>query len=385
MIDPHYSIPLHQTLNMVTMVQALAFSAWFCLRPWRASLSARLLALFFLMLFFTKADELFQMLGGVPRYPQYAFVLSPLQALLTPLLYLFVVSRTAREFRLRRHYSIHLTPALLLFVYLWAVYFRFDTSAKAALIDAGGLETIANYLVVPLLGDAIQLGYIVAALALLHRHGVSLRGWFATIENKTLAWMRQILTLWAAVFVLHAMLTAAQGTAILQGAQGAGGAGAVIILVLNLAHLAIANLLALQGSATMENPSMAAPETKDPAPERDDAVRRALFQRIEEALEADQLYLSTELTLGDLANHVAATAREASEAINGAGGQTFFELINRARVTHAKRALIDQPGARIIDIAYAAGFNSKSAFHDAFRKYAGMTPGAWRRQAAPAG
>lgn len=378
------TIPVAQTLNVVTLVEALVFAVWFLARPARLSLSTALLSLFFLMLAATKVDELFQMLSGIERFPQFAFVLSPLQALLTPLLFLFVLSRTVPAFRLRQEHAVHLAPALFLTVYLWATWFRHDAAAKAALIEDGGLNTAANFLFVPLIGDAIQLAYIAAALIVLRRYGLSLRGWFANVEDKNLAWMRQVLSLWAGVFAIHAALTIAQGV------FGSRAASAQIILILDLAHLLIANLLALQAAAEMAARPASAPALQAPRIQEqkyagsglDAAARAQLFARIQNALATERLYLRADLTLGELAHHVAATPREASEAINGAGGMTFFELTNRARIDYAKRALVEKPEARIIDIALESGFNSKSAFHDAFRKYAGETPGAWRRRCA---
>ena len=62
------------------------------------------------------------------------------------------------------------------------------------------------------------------------------------------------------------------------------------------------------------------------------------------------------------------------------------DLVNRYRVQALKQALSDpqQAAQSILDLALAAGFNSKSAFNRVFKKQTGMTPGAYRKQSLPA-
>jgi AraC-like DNA-binding protein len=43
---------------------------------------------------------------------------------------------------------------------------------------------------------------------------------------------------------------------------------------------------------------------------------------------------------------------------------------------------MSDPATRILDVAFASGFNSKSTFNETFRKYAGATPTVWRSGAA---
>lgn len=55
---------------------------------------------------------------------------------------------------------------------------------------------------------------------------------------------------------------------------------------------------------------------------------------------------------------------------------TPAELLGRARVEHARRALAG--GAAVADAAFAAGFASLSTFHERFRRATGLTPAAYR-------
>ncbi len=54
---------------------------------------------------------------------------------------------------------------------------------------------------------------------------------------------------------------------------------------------------------------------------------------------------------------------------------TWIRAINRYRIEEAMKRLVDQNSTgSLLDIVYHAGFNSKSSFYNAFKKYTGMTP-----------
>jgi AraC-like DNA-binding protein len=60
---------------------------------------------------------------------------------------------------------------------------------------------------------------------------------------------------------------------------------------------------------------------------------------------------------------------------------SFFDYLNRYRIEHAKELLSGMHGqsGAILNIAFAVGFNSNSAFYAAFKKRVGQTPAQYRR------
>lgn len=135
------------------------------------------------------------------------------------------------------------------------------------------------------------------------------------------------------------------------------------------------------------------PRPLPPAPARyagkqlSTADRTVYLERLTACMEHEQPYRNGELMLDDLAAQVAMTPHELSQLINEGAGANFADYLNRHRVEALKRALHDpaQASASILDLALAAGFNSKSAMNRAFKKHTGMTPGEFRSQAdAPA-
>lgn len=69
-----------------------------------------------------------------------------------------------------------------------------------------------------------------------------------------------------------------------------------------------------------------------------------------------------------------------SRTINEKLGKNFNEVINERRVHDAKQLLGNTSSDKtILDIAYEVGFNSKSTFNTAFKKYTGVTPSEYRK------
>ena len=380
MDSPELTIPLRQIVNFVTLFQALIFAGILALRPFRGSLANWFLIAALFILATVKADQLYQMLGGFLYFPQYGFLLSPIQALMTPVLYLYVTAKAKPGLTLNKGHLWHATPFMVMLVYLFAFYFSLTTVEKSAMIASGGFSTVLHRFVVPLAGDLVQLGYVAAALRCLSHYGVSLKNWFSRVETRDLRWLKRLMTLWGAIFVFHAIWT------ISGGLFGALPFARSVLDVLNFLHLGMVNGLMLMGvtaaaradkTPVVAPAALAAPKYQASSISPED--RQALFSKTAETMQTERPFLAPDLTLRDLADLLGATTREMSEAINGVGRQSFFEYINSARVEHAQLLLIEQPATRILDIAYQSGFNSKTAFNEAFRKNTGQTPSAFRK------
>jgi AraC-like DNA-binding protein len=104
----------------------------------------------------------------------------------------------------------------------------------------------------------------------------------------------------------------------------------------------------------------------------------ALAQELRARLIQDALYRQNGLTLKQLAASVGCSHQQASLAINQGLACNFYELVNRLRIDYAARQLIEHPSTAILTIALDAGFNSKTAFYNAFRRAKACTPSEYR-------
>lgn len=107
---------------------------------------------------------------------------------------------------------------------------------------------------------------------------------------------------------------------------------------------------------------------------------RSLSHRLTKAMEEEKLYLDAELTAEKLAAHLDMNQKSLSQAINQQLGLNFKNFLNRYRIEEAKRKLLDprEKDYVVLKIAMDCGFNSKSVFNDAFKKFTGLSPTQYR-------
>jgi len=110
-----------------------------------------------------------------------------------------------------------------------------------------------------------------------------------------------------------------------------------------------------------------------------------LFQKIDELVVGQQLYLKSDISLDSLSQLVERNTQKTSEAINQCAKRNFNDFINYYRIQDAKRLLLDMNKKRytISSIAFDIGFSSLSSFNMAFKKFEGTTPSSYQKKNTP--
>ena len=108
-----------------------------------------------------------------------------------------------------------------------------------------------------------------------------------------------------------------------------------------------------------------------------------IYDELEKKIKIEKLFLNKDLTLGKLANEFGISSKYLSQIIHSKYGETFPDFINRLRVKEAARLLADPAfdNFSLEGIAELAGFNSRSAFNAAFKKFMGVTPSFYQKSA----
>jgi AraC-like DNA-binding protein len=101
-----------------------------------------------------------------------------------------------------------------------------------------------------------------------------------------------------------------------------------------------------------------------------------LIGRLEIYISENEPYVNPLLTLDELSAALETNSKYLSQAINEHYGMNFYTLINELRINKAKAMLAaaDHKTFSMSGIAQSSGFNSKSAFNAAFKKFSGQTP-----------
>ena len=98
-------------------------------------------------------------------------------------------------------------------------------------------------------------------------------------------------------------------------------------------------------------------------------------------IEKEKPYLNPDLKQVDLAKDLGLTSHHFSEILNFCFNQNFYNFINSYRVLEAQNLMkkASYSNAKIIAIAFDAGFKSKTSFNRVFKKHSGSTPSDYKK------
>lgn len=108
----------------------------------------------------------------------------------------------------------------------------------------------------------------------------------------------------------------------------------------------------------------------------------ALFKKIQNIMETKELYRDSNLSLEFLSKQLSTNRTYISQIINENYKMNFYHFINEYRIEKVKRLIQSNRDNdySIIEIAFEAGFNSKSTFNHVFKKIVGMTPSKYKKE-----
>ena len=107
-----------------------------------------------------------------------------------------------------------------------------------------------------------------------------------------------------------------------------------------------------------------------------------LSKILQEVMVSQKPYLDNELNLPKLADKLAIPAYKLSFLLNNHIGENFATFINKHRAEAAK-AILSNPKMThltLVQVAYEAGYNSKTVFNTHFKKNIGTSPSAYRKK-----
>lgn len=130
-----------------------------------------------------------------------------------------------------------------------------------------------------------------------------------------------------------------------------------------------------------QSPQITQRTLREPRTKRNgDGAREGIAPRLEAVMASEKLYRDSALSLASLSERLGVSTNRLSQALNDEMGTGFRPYVNSLRLEEAKRRLEENAGASILDIAFEAGFNSKTTFNTLFSRETGMTPKEYRQR-----
>jgi len=308
-----------------------------------------------------------------------------------PLIYLYVRSLAKRTVSLQ-HIVIFLSPVIL---YLLGYFYLFESGYFKAegFIKLIMPETPVWVFALGPLMIFLNIIYIIALVKVLHTQQRYLKSNFSYENKITLKWVQY----WVVSFIISAFLIS---FAIVFSDLGkiSNTLAFIITSISMLIQLLIIAQFGLQQTTAFINhnyykvmeqtfikeiDSTNVTITKYAKSGLQPIQGQELINKLSVLMDNKKPYLNENLTLPQLANLLDIPAYQLSQAINEGLQLNFFDFVNQYRIKLVQKLLKDPAFDQytILGIALDAGFNSKSTFNKAFKKYTGTTPSAYRKKA----
>ena len=109
--------------------------------------------------------------------------------------------------------------------------------------------------------------------------------------------------------------------------------------------------------------------------------KQIILLNILQEFEKKQYYSENLASLSDLAKKIGESPHHVSQVLNEKLNKSFFELLASYRVEKAKKLLAEDINSRLTieEISEMVGYNSKTAFNNAFKRLTNSTPSEFRK------
>lgn len=317
-------------------------------------------------------------------FPELIGIAYPIALLFEPLIYGYIYHLIGQRYSYK--FILHFIPAITVFLLLSPIYF-FPEQVKLQLVYGDFPEG-------SLLFDVIFWGFIVLSLGVLIQTPVYV--WL--IIKRTQLYRKALQSLYSSeaktsirwlFFIVASMLVTWILTLIQQLTVSDPAIAQITTQITHLFLVIIAFSLCYMGfqkqrifnafiTYTGESEEETRVESKYVKSSLNESTSKQLFDELVHFIETSRCYLQHELTLMELADSLSVSTNHLSQCINQNTSASFFDFINLYRVNAAKQQLLANRNQTITRIATDVGFNSKSAFYNAFKKFAKQTPSAYR-------
>lgn len=248
--------------------------------------------------------------------------------------------------------------------------------AESATLSTWGTANALGFAALTVLWLLMSLSYLFTMVRHTHKYHHSLAQHFSNYTGRRLQWFL-ILMGWLAFTWLYSVVVLATDN---QFAHYGLSESGVPIMLMGTCWLFASQVLQQKNHplapSSAPDPAIARPQYEKSALDSERQARIAT--QIEQQVRQSRLFLDPELDAAFLARTLGVPAHYLSQTFSQHMATTFYDYVNTARIEFAMQCLSDSKDT-VLDIALKAGFNTRSAFYNAFKKHTGTTPSAFRQ------
>ncbi len=313
------------------------------------------------------------------QYSRFPFLIgfpSTVIFLFGPVFYFYVKALTEKDFLFQKKDLLHLIPFVILILYKIPFFVSNTWDKLSTINDYSSFSSNQIILIFQIIHLSVYLFFI---NKIQRAHEIKIKATMSSIEKINLRWIKFSINSFLAVFGILAIF---------------------IVLFffgetyyyhfITIIPLLVSIIILAMGFWGLEQPIIFSPEEENSKVKRYEKSTLTKIKADEyldkliKIMEGEKPFLESNLTLQKLADALNIPPHHLSQIINERTNQNFFDFINGYRIEEAKLLLCDPRGdiLTILAIAEEVGFNSKSSFNVAFKKYTSMTPTQYKKTVA---
>ncbi|MDM9632687.1 helix-turn-helix domain-containing protein [Robiginitalea aurantiaca] len=375
---------LADVLSILTSFLSLFF-AFFLLSLKSQNRSSNVLISIYLIISAIDAGSILMGQFIMPYYPGVVLFLNTLLFFSPPLLYFYICSVTYADFKLKWKHLWHALPFVIAIAILIPRFYLADFDGKIEILRADEGLIIEMKLVYLLIHLQIA-AYIIASFNVILRSKKLLLENYSNGHVNYYNWLLTLLTLISVeVFVstLKNVFLINNLDAPYELAMTITGLSALLFICwLVIKALKTPELYGRVDSKQLLVKQLIAGKPQKATLAVEDKGDDELVGRLKRHMETEAPYLDASLSIYGLSKQLDLPSKELSVLINHNLNQHFFDFVNEYRIKKAMEILADtsKSNLTILEILYDVGFNSKSSFNTAFKKYTKLTPTQYRKQ-----
>lgn len=385
-------------LKVVSVIQCLFFSTLILTTKNENPGAQKFLLLFLLAFALLETDEMFFYSRYIYQIPHWVGLADPLAYCLAPLLYLYTSSLTNSRFSLKKHHLYYFLPLPVLYFSWIPAYLKSGEEKVAFLFKILNQEVHILEVAYPYnlffwtVFLAIFSGFLFLAMSIykLYKFNVSIKQLYSSIDAINLKWLKFLLILSSFIW-LSASLSLFFDSQVLSVIDLV--AFPVFIFFISYYDLRQKRIpVTVEGFAEKDPAAFKNSLLHKPTVAKEDVIKYAksrineemleeLSGRLMQLVEHEKVYTKNDLSLQELADLLETSTHHLSQLLNEKMNQSFYEFINFHRVQEVMRklALDECKHLKVLAIAFDAGFNSKTTFNAAFKKYSGLSPTEYKK------
>lgn len=379
-----------QILSLLIVFVHLLLAA-FLLTIKTKNLVSNLLLAAFLLVSAEDSDSIF--IGGYiyPHFPALGMLINSLVLLKLPLIFLYLLSIVYSDFNLKWKHLLHALPFLIVNIVLIPRFYYQDFAGQMEYINSNTLSSrqIEIQLSYILVHTQIVV-YLIASFLVINRYRRLLLENFSDANLFNYNWLFQLFT----VFAIEAFVASLKNIFMFLEYDNAYFYSLLITSIIALFYITwmvfrimlnpelfrgIDSKLQLVSNMVKEGEEQII--KTDPANNFNRNVNDKI-NNLNKYMVEEEPFLDPSLTIYLLSKKIDVSAKELSLLINHDLNQHFFDFVNSFRIRKAMEILSDpaKKDLTILEILYDVGFNSKSSFNTAFKKYTSLTPTQYRKK-----